>query len=298
MATDRSKRTPGKIVILGKTGFIASALSQRLTLENRPFVSVGKAEADLLNPAAVATLRALLAPNDSLVVTSALTPEHGRSVATFIKNVKMIETLGEALKASAPAHVVYISSESVYSPACVDVQETSSCDTEDLYGLSHWVREKILSKLCRDYQIGLTILRPSAIYGAHAKHLSYGPNRFVDTALSEGRIELFSKGEETRDHVYIDDVTRVIEWFARKRISGVFNVASGRSISFAEVARNITASLGRPVDIRHLPAETAVTHRRVDIHALQATLTSFEATPFAIGIQTMIEQRSAPKGAV
>ena len=72
-----------------------------------------------------------------------------------------------------------------------------------LHGLMHLVREKILLNIAKN---NLCILRPTLIYGEKDPHNGYGPNQFVRRAMKNFSIELFGKGEEKRDHIWVNDL--------------------------------------------------------------------------------------------
>src|SRR3546814_996991 len=92
------------------------------------------------------------------------------------------------------------------------------------------------------------LLRPTLIYGAEDTHNSYGPNRLRRMARKDARITLFGAGEETRDHISVDDVYRLILLTLRHRSEGVVNLATGHSISYMELARKIAYLFDTPVD--------------------------------------------------
>ena len=48
---------------------------------------------------------------------------------------------------------------------------------------------------------------------------------------------MFGKGEERRDHVYIDDVTGVILLCLKKNFFGDLNIATGKLYSFYNIAK-------------------------------------------------------------
>lgn len=56
----------------------------------------------------------------------------------------------------------------------------------------------------------------------------------------------YADGEQRRDFIYIDDVVRVNLWFYEHRsISGIFNVGTGKSASFNDLANAVVTKLGR-----------------------------------------------------
>jgi nucleoside-diphosphate-sugar epimerase len=246
----------------------------------------------LIAPDAIRKLRAILQRDDAVVVTSALTPEKGRDRATFLKNVAMIDNLCATLGQAACAHIVYVSSDSVYDSRFTQINEETCCDSSDLYALAHIVREKLLAEACQSANTPLAIVRPSAIYGAGDTHDSYGPNRFLRTARTEGKITLFGQGEEARDHVYIDDVAQIILECLLRGSTGVINAVSGTALTFHEVARKIVAAIGRPVAIETTARRVSIVHKRFDPAALFQAFPGFVTTSLDAGIRKSLAHLS------
>lgn len=285
-------QTPSRVAVLGAHGFVSARLIRVLGSEGITCRPVGRAEVDLIAPDAIRKLRAILQRDDAVVVTSALTPEKGRDRATFLKNVAMIDNLCATLGQAACAHIVYVSSDSVYDSRFTQINEETCCDSSDLYALAHIVREKLLAKACQSANTPLAIVRPSAIYGAGDTHDSYGPNRFLRTARTEGKITLFGQGEEARDHVYIDDVTQIILECLLRGSTGVINAVSGTALTFHEVARKIVAAIGRPVAIETTARRVSIVHKRFDPAALFQAFPGFVTTSLDAGIRKSLAHLS------
>src|SRR5690606_3037011 len=63
----------------------------------------------------------------------------------------------------------------------------------------------------------------------------------------------YAAGEQRRDFVHVDDVVRVNLWLLdHPDVSGIFNVGTGRSASFNDVARAVIRWHGRG-SIRYIP---------------------------------------------
>lgn len=285
-------QTPSRVAVLGAHGFVSARLIRVLGSEGITCRPVGRAEVDLIAPDAIRKLRAILQRDDAVVVTSALTPEKGRDRATFLKNVAMIDNLCATLGQAACAHIVYVSSDSVYDSRFTQINEETCCDSSDLYALAHIVREKLLAEACQSANTPLAIVRPSAIYGAGDTHDSYGPNRFLRTARTEGKITLFGQGEEARDHVYIDDVTQIILECLLRGSTGVINAVSGTALTFHEVARKIVAAIGRPVAIETTARRVSIVHKRFDPAALFQAFPGFVTTSLDAGIRRSLAHLS------
>ena len=287
---------PRRVVVLGSRGFVGRELLEFLKTEGCSCLAVPRQEIDLCEPGAADRLRSILDPGDAVVVAAALTPDRGRDVATLMKNLRMAECLAQVLAEAPCAHLVYISSDAVYDGREPLISEATSPSPTDLYSLMHVAREQILGHAAQAKGTPYCVLRPVAIFGAGDTHNSYGPNRFMRTALKDRRIQLFGGGEEMRDHVYVADVVAVIGSVLERRSTGVLNLASGRAISFHDLAELIGRLIGSGVTIESLPRSGKVTHRHFDTTALAKSLPQLKRTPLEDALRQSLEDLQASPG--
>ena len=275
---------PERVLILGASGFVARDLARHLSQEEIEYRTIASSEIDLLQPQSVAQLQSAIGEGDVLVVASGLTPDKGKDVGTLMKNLAMVQHIAAALEAVPCAHLTYISSDAVYDWRDGLIRETSVRQPTDLYGLMHIAREQILTFAAAKTKIPLCIFCPCAIYGADDTHSSYGPNRFLRSAIKDRTITLFGRGEETRDHVYIQDVSRLLALCLLHRSAGIINAVSGKAVTFHEAASQIARLAGPDVKIECLPRGTPVTHRHFDVTERIRAFPSFSPTPLADGL--------------
>lgn len=276
---------PGRVVVIGSRGVIGHALVEALQGMKdgfAPVVPVSSGDVDLLAKSAADDLAALLQPDDAVVMLSGLTPDRGRDSATLIKNLTMAQAVGAALTSVPPAQLVYMSSDAVYPFAPGVVSEVSAAEPVDLYGTMHLAREIMFRTLQLD--ASLAILRCTLVLSPRDTHHSYGPNRFRKQAVEEGRIVLGGAGEETRDHVLVDDVARLVVEAVRARFDGTLNVASGVSHSFHEVAKMVADAMDERPEIVTTDRAVPVTHRHFDTTRITQTFPGFRFTPLAAAI--------------
>lgn len=283
-----SPTAPTRVVILGANGFIPRALAAKLTADNIPSIAISSQQLDLTTPDAGPKLTALLQPGDAVVMAAALTPDKGRDTATLMKNLRMAECVAAALVAKPVVQLIYLSSDAVYDWRHPLISETTAPSPTDLYSTMHLAREQVLAAAAAAAKVPYAILRPCAVYGPGDTHNSYGPNRFARTARAEGKIRLFGTGEETRDHVFIEDVAAIIALTLAHRSTGVLNVVSGRSATFGEIAATIASLGSRPVTIESLPRSGPVTHRHFDLSALHRAFPSHRATDLVAGLPRLL----------
>jgi nucleoside-diphosphate-sugar epimerase len=237
----------------------------------------------------VDALTATIRPDDCLVFMSARTPDKGRDIQTMMRNLAMGEHVCAALARCSCTHVVYVSSDAVYSSDLTLIQESSHCSPSTFYGLMHVVRERMLTETAGASNTPLVILRPSLLYGPGDSHNGYGPNRFVRTALKNREIVLYGNGEERRDHVFVDDFARLICLCITHRSEGILNIATGSSYSFLDVATAVAEACGNSVEIRMQPRAMPITHRHFDVTAVKRAFPAFPVTSLAAGLAVTVK---------
>lgn len=283
--TNRQPHNPSRVVILGPGGFLGARVSRSLSADGVVAVGIGSRDIDLAAAGAGQQLRARLQKGDVVVFLSAITPDKGRDSGAFVRNIEMGRAVCEAVRDSDITQLVYASSDAVYSFADGLVSEATQAVPVDLYGAMHRAREILLAAEAR---VPIAHLRFTAIYGGGDTHNSYGPNRFYKQALTDGRIPLFGGGEETRDHLYIDDADAILRAVIAYGSTGLLNLASGHSASFRQVADMIAARASKAVSVEPSARQNPVTHRHFDITALVSAFPTMRLTPLATGIEKMI----------
>ena len=272
---------PSRVVVLGARGFIGRALVDALERDGITVLGFGRAELDLAADDAGDRLAGLLKPDDAVVMLAAVTPDKGKGIAPFLANIRAAASLCAALAKITPRHVIYFNSDAVYPMNAGLVNEDSCTRPSDLYGMMHLAREAMIEAATT---APVALLRPTLVYGAADTHNSYGPNRFRRMAHEDGKIVLFGNGKEMRDHIAVDDVIALAILVLRHRSAGVLNVATGWSISFADLAEKVAALFDKPIEIVRTPGQSPITHRHFDIAALRKAFPEFTLTSLDRGL--------------
>lgn len=290
MKVSDSRPSSGRVLVLGSKGFVAGSLLRELDLHRIAVKAVGASEIDLSSATASSLLEPMIETTDTIVFVSALTPDRGRTIGTMMANLRMAESVATVIEKRQPQRLVYISSDAVYSERESLIREDSNCDPGSLHGIMHLTREKMLADVCKRLSVPYLILRPCALYGANDTHNSYGPNRFLKTAREAGQISLIGQGEEMRDHLHVDDFSRIIVQCIRAEMAGIVNVATGRSISFGDAAKCVASKTGKHVEIQTAPRQAPPTHRHFDVSKLLGLLPGLVFTEFEGGITGVLQK--------
>jgi UDP-glucose 4-epimerase len=272
------------VLILGNTGFLGRAIQAHLEDRGLEVQGFSSATLDLRQPAALAALDAVVNPSTSLIVTAARAPGSAMTAAALAENVAMLANLATYLETRTAAVCVYLSSDAVYPMIDEDVTEATRTDLTTFYALAKYAGERLLQRAVQQSGTPLLVLRPTAVYGPGDTHNAYGPNRFVRSIARDRCLRLFGEGEETRDHISIDDFVCTVGELISRRESGLFNVATGTSHSFLAVAETLRKIVPYDFDIVHTPRQTPVTHRRFDVSHLRSALPAIQFTPLHVGL--------------
>lgn len=278
--------TPKRVVILGAKGFVGAATVEKMAQAGIPCLALGRQEIDLSDMSMAPALAKQLRADDALVVIAAKAP--CKNYAMLLENIQMMKTVCDALVAQPVQHVIYISSDAVYADSMDKLNEQSPAAPTSLHGAMHLAREQMLQSIL--HQSSFAILRPSLLYGANDPHNGYGPNSFYRLAKAGKPIELFGMGEEQRDHVYIEDVAKLVHLCLMHRSYGVLNITTGDVTSFAGIVDLLKQQLDSDIEIKNKPRSGAMPHngyRAFDNAVCQRAFAGFEYTALSHGLKKM-----------
>src|SRR5215831_1684290 len=246
---------PSRVVVLGAYGFVGGTCARRLAARGVAVLALDKDDIDLTASGAAEQLQTRLAPDDAILVVSARAP--CKDTGMMIDNIRIMHAVCTALERSSVNHVVYFSSDAVYSDAPVPLTEEPRTEPGSMHGTMHLARELMLKATVK---APLAVVRSTLIYGEGDPHNGYGPNRFRRLAAAGQEIVLFGEGEERRDHVLIDDVAEIVCRVIEHRSRGTLNIATGEVYSFRDIAERIAAMARPVVAVRGTPRQGEMPH--------------------------------------
>ena len=157
---------------------------------------------------------------------------------------------------------IYASSAAVYG---TDTKFSDLAATQtplNVYGYSKWLFDQYVLQKLPKINSPVIGLRYFNVYGPNESHKNVMASvaYHLHQQLKEGKeLELFDgsggykAGEQRRDFIYVDDVVKVNLWFMQNPdISGIFNVGTGKSQTFNEVANSVIEFHGKG-SIKYIP---------------------------------------------
>lgn len=124
------------------------------------------------------------------------------------------------------------------------------------YGITKLDGEYYLEMYRKEYGLSTVSLRYFNVFGPHQDPTSQYAAAvpiFIKKARAGETIGIFGDGLQTRDFVYVGDVAAANIWVAQHpELTGVFNVATGSTVTILELAQKIRELLGSQSPIEHL----------------------------------------------
>ena len=157
---------------------------------------------------------------------------------------------------------IYASSASVYGDGKQFSEARENENPINLYAFSKYLFDQLIRQKINESKIQIVGLRYFNVYGpneAHkghmasvAYHLHKQLEKGDEVKLFEGS-DGYEAGDQRRDFVYVDDVVKVNLWFKENpEVSGIFNVGTGKSQTFNEVANSVINFHGKG-SIQYIP---------------------------------------------
>lgn len=160
------------------------------------------------------------------------------------------------------ASYLYASSASVYGGGSVFKEEREYEQPLNMYGYSKFLFDQYVRRVLPTAHSQIAGFRYFNVYGPREQHkgsmasVAFHHNNQIKES---GKVRLFEgcdgydNGEQRRDFIYVGDVVAVNLWFMDHREkSGIFNLGTGRSQSFNDVARAVIAHHGKG-EIEYIP---------------------------------------------
>ena len=145
--------------------------------------------------------------------------------------------------------LIYASSASVYGNGKVFEESLENENPINLYAYSKFKFDQLVRHELRGSDTQIVGLRYFNVYGPQEQHKGNMASvaYHLHSQLKENdEIKLFEgsdgygDGEQKRDFIYVDDIVKVNLWFMENtNISGIFNLGTGKSQTFNDVAKAV-----------------------------------------------------------
>lgn len=157
---------------------------------------------------------------------------------------------------------IYASSAATYGAGTEFAEDPANEGPINVYGYSKWLFDDYVRRHADALTSQVVGLRYFNVYGpgeAHKDAMASVAWHLNNQIMKDNEVRLFEgsdgygNGEQRRDFIHIDDVVAVNLWFwEQAKTNGIFNVGTGRSQPFNDVANAVIAWHGKG-KLRYIP---------------------------------------------
>ncbi len=172
---------------------------------------------------------------------------------TFDVNVNGTTNVLKSCAKNNISKIIATSTAAVYQNVSEQtiLDESSSIGPSSPYGESKLEMEKMITNFTHTSNVDTIILRLFNVYGIGQSPEYAGViTKFLDCIENNNDLTVFGDGEQTRDFVYIDDVIDAIILSLNCTTSGIYNIASGDSISIINLAHIMIKQSGKNLNLQ------------------------------------------------
>ena len=198
----------------------------------------------------------------------------------------MVYNLSAALLEKRIRKCIFFSTIAVYDDSISqhNISEKTDVLPQSSYGISKFVGECLLTQAAAKMNVPLVIFRPCKLYGPGDSNYEYGPGSFIYSVLKGEAIQLYGDGSELRDHLFIEDLTKIVRHFVKSKISGIYNLGSGVSRTYQDLLTLINAMTKKEVQINSISRTRPYIDQTIDVSKLKQSVPGLELTPQEKGI--------------
>jgi UDP-glucose 4-epimerase len=258
---------PLKVFVTGGAGFIGANLVRTLLQEGYAVTvfddfSAGRraylaglplsvSEGDVCDPRSV---MASMAGHDHVVHLAAQT-----GVPKSLENPRrdceqnVLGTLNvlEAARITGVQSLVFASSNAPVGRQAPPATETKAPLPVSPYGASKLAGEGYCLAYHGSFGLSTVVLRFGNVYGPYCAHKQSVVARFMHD-LQAGKLRIDGDGSQTRDFVFVEDLTRAIVAALRSGVGGeVFQISGGRETPISELAGLVRQQTGLDAVVEH-----------------------------------------------
>ncbi len=279
------------VLITGGYGFIGSYVADLFSLEGHDVFILDDLSKG--NPSLVRCRHASMIENIQSPVCEAFFQEHSFDIVVHLAAQTSVQhsikdPVGDSrinvaglvniLHLSAKYNVkqfVFASSAAVYGDSDEPViTEQTACNPASPYGLNKWIGECCCRQWNSMFGLNSVCLRFSNVYGPkYASHTEQSVIPvFIDRLLREEPLPVYGDGEQTRDFIYVEDISKAIYLAATHGLSGVYNVSASVPNTVNDVI-DILKGLGHDLQTIRLPERAGdIKHSLLDSAKLKHAL--------------------------
>ena len=204
----------------------------------------------------------------------------------------------QAARSYGVERMVYASSAAVYGlPTRLPLRETDMAQPCSPYGLEKYVNDQYAALFTNQFGQSFLGLRYFNVYGPRQDPSSpYAGviSKFISMIDQQRPLTVFGDGKQTRDFIFVKDVAKANVQALQERMTGVCNVATGRSVTLLDLIEVLSRCVSRKLEVVHQPAQAGdIPFSEADTVKFRSLMRTQNMTSLNDGLLSLLESFSS-----
>ncbi len=168
-----------------------------------------------------------------------------------LKNINIVKNFINICKKINPSQIIFISSAGAIYPQNINYnfKEIDITAPSNKYGEEKLKGELLLKNFADDLKFNLIILRVSSAYGYDPRFSDQGViNKWIYSIKNNKKIQLYNSQSSLINFISFDQISEAILLSIEKKLYGIFNIGTHRSITLHEIIEQIRLVTKKKID--------------------------------------------------
>jgi len=260
-----------------------SEINQKVTVVSGDILDISKLVTSMQNHEIVIHLAAQIS-----VPESVKNPK-----LTFDVNVNGTHNVLESCKKNKISKIIAASTAAVYQNVSEKtiLNESSVTEPSSPYGSSKLEMENMINDFTQTHNVNAIILRLFNVYGIGQSPEYAGViTKFLSDIKSNNSLTIFGDGSQTRDFVHVNDVVSAIILSIDSSNFGLYNVATGKSVTILDLAHLLIEQSKKKLDVVFEEQQKGdIKFSHASISKINQNLAFFPEYAIADGLKTLVK---------
>ncbi len=256
------------VLTTGANGIVGSAVIARLSKEGFDVVGLVRKTSDLSRLETVPhnlrygdltdlpSLTRAMSGCEAIVHCAARSSDWGSKHDFHSVNVLGVRNILEAAQLSGVKKIVHISSLNAAGYGVRNMTESMETQNMTEYSRSKREGEKIILNGGKNHGVGVTVLRPGAVYGPGDWKFSL----IMFSIIKQGLCPVINGGKGVFTPVYIKNLTAAVSAALNKPADyKIYNITDDVTVNWIEFFKLFASAIGIPLKIVNIPYPLAIT---------------------------------------
>ena len=212
---------------------------------------------------------------------------------TFDVNVNGTHNVLESCKKNKISKIIAASTAAVYQNVSEKtiLNESSVTEPSSPYGSSKLEMENMINDFTQTHNVNAIILRLFNVYGIGQSPEYAGViTKFLSDIKSNNSLTIFGDGSQTRDFVHVNDVVSAIILSIDSSNFGLYNVATGKSVTILDLAHLLIEQSKKKLDVVFEEQQKGdIKFSHASISKINQNLAFFPEYAIADGLKTLVK---------